>query len=78
MKEKIKIDCENCIFYDQVIREKNHKIAVLERALKKAGAELCRELSCGVCPVDDKCNGNCEQAFSDYFIAQAEKELKNK
>lgn len=40
MKEKIKVDCENCIFYEQKIKEKDQRIAELEEENSKMKKKL--------------------------------------
>ncbi len=40
MKEKIKVDCKNCIFYEQKIKEKNQRIAELEEENSKMKKKL--------------------------------------
>lgn len=34
MKEKVKINCKECVFYDEVIKQKNIKIKELQKKLK--------------------------------------------
>ena len=34
MKELVKVDCENCIFYEQKIKDKDQRIAELEQIIE--------------------------------------------
>lgn len=68
--EKDWAECPNC-------KEKDHRIAVLERAIYL----LAYYTPCDRCPIGKyKCKGgqDCENQLKQYFIKQAEKQLEEK
>lgn len=73
-KEKIKIDCENCIFFEQVMKEKDQRISELEKALEMACSEISDfSLLKPYCPFYTMHISD----IMDYFKTKSKEALKN-